>query len=645
MAAKIERPYGSWKSPVTAAELFGGFVGLGGARQDGADIYWSETRPDGRTVVVRRTPEGRTVDATPAGFDVRTRVHEYGGGAWLVADGAICFSNFGDQRLYRQLPGGEPQPLTLAEGMRYADAVLDCRLRRLILVREDHTTAAAQPVNTIAAVPLAGGGAESVLIEGSDFYSTPRLSPDGTRLAWLSWDHPNLPWDGTELWVGAVAPDGAIGRRVLVAGGRAESIFQPGWSPDGRLYFVSDRSGWWNLYRWQEPGGQVQPLYALEAEFGLPQWTFGRSTFGFVSAEELICTFARNGVSRVAALDTRSLVPRPIPLPYSEIHGLAVDHGQVFLIGGSASQPRELACFHPSTSRLELLRRSRSVDVDASWLSAAEPVEFPTDAGQTAHGFYYPPKSRDFVAPRKDRPPLLVMSHGGPTSSASPILDFRIQYWTTRGFAVLDVNYGGSTGYGRAYRERLRGGWGIVDVADCVNGARSLVGRGLVDGRRLAITGGSAGGYTTLCALTFHDTFTAGASYYGVSDLEALARDTHKFESRYLDGLVGPWPDRRDIYVARSPIHHLDRLAAPMILLQGLDDPIVPPNQAQTMYEAVRTRGLPVALVTFPGEQHGFRKLENNTRAQEAELYFYSRVFGFEPAEPVQPVDIQNLPG
>ena len=522
----------------------------------------------------------------------------------------------------------------------------------MILVREDHTTGA-QPVNCLASVSVSGADAGRVLASGNDFYSTPRLSPDGDRLAWLTWNHPNMPWDGTELWVGDLESDGSVGNRRLVTGGPVESIFQPEWAPDGSLYLVSDRSGWWNLYRWDEPTGRITPLCPLEAEFGRPQWRFGVSTYGFVSDHELVAAYVQNGRTYLINLDSRSLQTRPVELPYTEILTLHTGgastanaaRGRVLLIGGSPTIPTELARLDPASGRLEVVRRSRSISIDASWFSLAEPVEFPTDGGKTSHGFFYPPRNPDFAAPRGERPPLLVMSHGGPTGSTSHILRYGIQYWTSRGIAVLDVDYGGSTGYGRSYRERLKGQWGIVDVADCVNGARSLVDRGLVDGKRLAITGSSAGGYSTLCALTFHDTFTAGASYYGVSDLELLARDTHKFESRYLDGLVGTYPERRDLYLSRSPIHHVERLARPMILLQGLDDHVVPPNQAQMMYDAVRARGLPVAYLTFPGEQHGFVKAENNQRAVEAELYFYSRVFGFDLAEKVEPVAIENLPG
>jgi dipeptidyl aminopeptidase/acylaminoacyl peptidase len=636
-------PYGSWKSPIAADEVFAKFVGLGGIQLDGNNLYWAESRPDGRTVIVCRSSTQQTIDLTPPGYNARTRVHEYGGGDYLAAAGAVYFSNFTDQRMYRQVPGSEPQAFTSIEGMRYADAIMDDSRDRIIAVREDHTVNAPQPVNALVSMSTAGDDNGQILVSGNDFYSTPRLNPKGTRLAWLAWNHPNMPWDGTELWIADLLSDGSIGQSTLVAGGEAESIFQPQWSPDGILYFISDRTGWWNLYRWHEQQGCVEALCPMEAEFGEPQWIFGISTYGFESAEKLICAYSQNGYYHLASLDTRTLSFREFHIPYTFIRELHVAPGQAFFIAGSATEPRALMKFDLATGGIEVLRRVREVTIDPAYVSIGQSIEFPTGQGFTAHGFFYPPKNRDFVGVSDELPPLLVMSHGGPTGATSSVFRYGIQYWTTRGFAVLDVDYGGSTGYGRAYRERLKGQWGIVDVADCVNGARYLVTQGAVDGNRLAITGGSAGGYATLCALTFYDLFGAGASYYGVSDLEALARDTHKFESRYLDGLVGPYPERRDLYVARSPIHHIEQLARPLIIMQGLDDPIVPPSQSKMMFDALRSRGLPVAYLAFAGEQHGFVKAENNKRALEAELYFYSRIFKFDLAEEIEPVQIENL--
>ncbi|MCH8207077.1 MAG: S9 family peptidase [Chloroflexi bacterium] len=638
-----KKPYGSWKSPITSELIVAESVGLGQVHLDGDDVYWSEMRPSegGRNVVVRRTPDGRTSDVTPPPFNARTRVHEYGGGAFVVSEAVVYFSNFADQRLYRQEPGGEPQPLTPEAELRYADGVIDRQRRRMVCVREDHT-GGGEAVNTIVGLDLEHGGPGDVLVSGDDFYSSPRLAPDGSRLAWLAWDHPNMPWDGTELRVAEVKSDGSLGEAELVAGGVDESIFQPEWSPDGVLHFVSDRTGWWNLYRWRD--GRVETLQQMEAEFGVPQWGLGMSTYGFASPKLIICSYNRDGMSHIADLDTETLELKTVPTPFTETtrSGLRVGADRVVFGAGSPTMPESLMLHDLRAGTTVTLRRSTEISLDEGYLSKPRPIEFPTEGGLTAHAFFYPPCNRDYEGPPDERPPLLVGSHGGPTGAASTTLDPQVQFWTSRGFAVLDVNYGGSTGYGTAYRRRLNGRWGIVDVDDCVNGARYLAERGEVDGERMAIRGGSAGGYTTLAALTFRDVFKAGASHYGISDLEAMARDTHKFESRYLDTLIGPYPERRDLYVERSPIHHTDRLSSPLILFQGLEDEIVPPNQAEMMRDALRDKGLPVAYVAFEGEQHGFRKAENIRRALDGELYFYSRVFGFDLADPVEPVPIEN---
>ena len=614
---------------------------------DGDDVYWTEGRPAeaGRNVLVRRAPDGATVDVTPAPFNARTRVHEYGGGAVLVDRGVVIFSNFADQRLYRVAPGGTPEAITPDGALRYADCVVDPARNRLICVREDHSETAlaehGEAVNTIAAIALDGSETQHVLVAGNDFYSTPRLSPDGHTLAWLTWHHPNMPWDGTELWIAEVQPDGSLANAVLVAGGKNESIFQPSWSPDGRLYFVSDRSGWWNLYRLDNGG--TERLVTMEAEFGVPQWAFGISTYAFESAGRIICTYTQDGIDYLASLDTTTKTLTPLDTPYTGIGSIQAAPEKVLFRGASPTQATALVVFDLATGQQTILKRASAIEIDPGYLSTPQPIEFPTTGGLTAYGIFYPPHNQDYTAPEGEKPPLLVLSHGGPTGATSSALKLGVQYWTSRGFAVLDVNYGGSAGYGRAYRERLNDQWGIVDVDDCANSARYLAEQGLVDPARLAIRGGSAGGYTTLCALTFRDVFHAGASHYGVSDLEGLATDTHKFESRYLDGLIGPYPERRDLYEARSPIHHIAKLNCPVIFFQGLEDKVVPPSQAETMVEALRTKGIPVAYLPFEGEQHGFRRAENIKRALDAELYFYGRIFGFELADPVEPVEIENL--
>jgi len=633
--------YGSWKSPITTDLLIAGAVALAYPTVDGDDLYWLELRPQekGRQVIVRRAPDGQVSDVTPPDCNARTRAHEYGGRPFIVADGVVYFSNDSDKRVYVQRPGEAPRPLSPDIGdVRYADFCMDRARNRLICVCEDHTQPDVDPlgVNTLVSLSL-DNGALSTLVSGSDFYSSPCLSPDGTRLAWLTWHHPNMPWDGSELWTATIAPDGTLTEQRQVAGGARESIFQPQWSPDGVLYFVSDRSGWWNLYR------DNQPLYPMEAEFGVPQWVFGLSTYAFLSATQIVSIYQRNGVSYLAVLDVTARTLHTVSTPFNYMTHLTVADGQVLMIVGSATMGMTIVRLNPTTGEHEVVRRASELQLDEGYLSQAQAIEFPTDNGLTAHAFFYRPKNKDFAAPEGTRPPLMVMSHGGPTSATSPALKLTVQYWTSRGFAVVDVNYGGSTGYGRAYWERLNGQWGVVDVADCVNAARYLAGQGEVDGDKMTITGGSAGGYAVLCALTFHDVFRAGTSRYGIGDLKTLAEETHKFESRYNDGLVGPYPERADLYHDRSPIHFTQRLNSAILLLHGSEDKVVPPNQSQTFFEAARARELPTAYILFDGEGHGFRRAENIKRALESELYFYSKIFDFALADEIEPLAIENL--
>ena len=644
-------PYGSWKSPITTDLILSGAIGLGQVVLDDEDIYWLEIRPSegGRMVIVKQSPETDTepqpepVDVTPEPFSVRTRVHEYGGGAYLVNDSVVYFSNFSDQRLYRQDPGEEPKPITPETDTRYADGCFDATRNRIICVREDHASVG-EPVNSIVAVDAEGNAEQEVLFQGSDFCSNPRISPDGRTLCWLTWDHPNMPWDGTKLYSARFNDNGKLGEPHLVAGSTTESIFQPEWSPDNVLHFVSDRSGWWNL--WRSEKGQLWPLTKLEGEFGKPQWVFGSGTYSFASDELIACSYTENDAWKIAMLHIPSKMLLAIETPYTEMGrgDFKVGDGKIVFIGGAPSLPMSVVQVDLASSKWWELRKAHDLGIDYGYFSTAQPVEFPTENGQTAHAFYYPPKNGDFEWPTDEKPPLLVKSHGGPTGSAGTALDLGVQFWTSRGIGVLDVNYGGSTGYGREYRERLNGDWGVVDVDDCCNAALYIVSQGDADPDRLAIDGGSAGGYTTLAALTFKDVFKAGASHYGVSDLEALAKETHKFESRYLDGLVAPYPEGKDLYQERSPINHTEQLSCPLILFQGLEDQIVPPNQAEMMFDAVRAKGIPTAYIPFEGEQHGFRRSENIKRALEAELYFYSKVFGFDLADEIDPVEIFNLP-
>jgi dipeptidyl aminopeptidase/acylaminoacyl peptidase len=630
--------YGTWKSPLTAARVTAGALRFDHLVVDGADLYWAEGRASdgGRYVIVRRSPGGRISDVTPQGFNVRTRVHEYGGAAYTVHEGVVYFSNFADQRLYRQDAGQAPRALT-REGFFFADAHADAKRHRLVCVREEHR--GRDVINTIAAVAF-DGSHEQVLVEGADFYSDPVVSPDGSQLAWLQWNHPNMPWDGTELWIASLRDDGSLGQRQKVAGAATESIFQPAWSPDGALFFVSDRTGFWNLY--SSTGAMAAPLVAMDAEFGKPQWVFSQTTYCFIDRQRVAATFTEEGRWKLGILTLDSGAFARVAMDLEPFECITAIGESLYFIGGAPTEPPCIATLSLSTRSPQIIRSASVERIAVESISAAQPIIFESN-GLPVHAFYYPPHNPEFDAPDAERPPLIVISHGGPTAASIDALDARVQFWTSRGFALLDVNYGGSTGFGRAYRDRLKGQWGIVDVADCVNGAKYLVQQGKADPERLAIRGGSAGGYTTLAALTFHDTFKAGASHYGVSDVEVLAQDTHKFESRYLDSLIGPYPATRDLYRARSPIHHTERLSAALILFQGLEDKVVPPNQAEMMAEAVRRKGLPVAYVPFSGEQHGFRKAENIIRSLEAELYFYGAVFGFAPADPIEPVAIDNL--
>ena len=655
--------YGSWPSPITARSLVAGAVGLGEVMVDGADIWWAEARPDegGRTVVVRRTPDGAVVDAVPEGVDVRSGVHEYGGGAWCVAGGVLVHADRSDERLVRREPGRpgvEPVVLTpepdLPRGLRYADGRITPDGRWYICVRESHTGGGSEPANELVAVAMDGSGRVEVLVSGPDFVSNPRVSSDGQQLVWIQWDHPDLPWDDTTLWVGDLSPAGRLTgpRRVArpagVDGGDSnESFFQPEWRTDGVLHVVTDRDGWWHLYRPDPSTDDLERLTTGNFEVATPQWVFGLSRYALVGDD---VWFARreDGMDHLAVLSVDGTVTEVEPLsansPATSISSLAAHGDGVVLVAASwTTEPALVAVTRTST---EVLREPRDLGLASGWLPVPEQIEFPTcspewrpeGALERAHALVYPPSSPDHEAPADERPPLVVLVHGGPTGSVRTQLQLAVAFWTSRGFTVADVDYRGSTGYGRSYRHRLRGGWGVLDVDDCVAVARYLSSderppTEQVDVERLAIRGGSAGGFTVLAALTFHDVFSAGASRYGIGDLAALAADTHKFEARYLDRLVGRWPEDEAVYRERSPIHHVDRLATPLLLLQGSEDRVVPPAQAHAMADALREQGVPFELIEFPDEGHGFRKAANVVRALEAELAFFADRFGFEVPE------------
>ena len=637
----VTAPYGTWRSPITADRIAEASVGLGQIALDGPDIYWTVLRPSegGRTVIERCDAAGRVSDVLAVPYSARTRVHEYGGGAFTVDRGTVWFCNDADQRVYRQARSEAPVAVTAEGPKRFADLIVDAGRQRIVAVCEDHGAGGKEPVNTLVAIAADGGTV--TLAAGADFYAAPRLSPDGRQLAWLSWNHPNMPWDGCTLTVATLDGKGRAADMAVIAGGEAEALFQPEWSPDGTLFFVSDRSGWWNLYC--RRGADVRPVCAMPVELGQPQWLFNMRTYGFFSPSRLLAVGQVDGIAKLMEIDLAADTFETMAVPFVEFQGLVVRPERAVFVGGALRDAPVIASLDPATRAVRTLRRSSDLRPDPGQVSMPCGVSYESADGRIAHAFYYPPRNDDFLPADGELPPLIVKSHGGPTGQSSCAFNLKTQFWTSRGFAVLDVNYGGSTGYGRDYRRLLAGQWGVVDVEDCTAGARWLAAQGLADSERLAITGGSAGGYTTLCALTFSDVFSAGASHYGIGDLEALARDTHKFESRYLDSLVGPWPAARDRYVARSPIHHADCLDCPVIFFQGTEDKVVPPNQAEAMVASLREKGIPVAYILFEGEGHGFRRAENIKRALEAELYFYGRVFGFSPAGITETVDIDNL--
>ncbi|MDG1232550.1 MAG: S9 family peptidase [Pseudomonadales bacterium] len=645
----MKAPFGSWKSPITSELIVADTVGISAPTWHQGELLWIESRPQeaGRNVLVLREQDGSERDINPAPFNIRTRVHEYGGGAWFLHHGAVFFSNFSDQHLYRQgLNETTPTQLTHDDGLRFANGCIDKKRNRIISVIEDHR-GDGEAVNFIGAIDLLSGDVTE-LSKGHDFYAAPVLSPDGKQLAFMSWDHPDMPWDETIIWLTTLNEAGMPGELNQVAGGKNGeqkiSAQQPLFSPKGELFFISDISGWWNLYRQSSD----QSICPMEAEFGSPHWGFGLHSYDFLNDSQLVCNYGIGNVCQLAVLDIDTGNLSNLDLPYSDLGGVSLNDQTLTTSAASPITFPELITVNLQTGEHQSFKQSTNLNLDEAYYSVPETITFPTANAQIAHGFYYPPTNKDYGETTdnrnsQDAPPLVVMMHGGPTGATHSVLNLRTQFWTSRGFAVLDLNYRGSTGYGRDYRDKLIRQWGIVDVEDAVYGAEYLVKLHKADKDRLAIRGGSAGGYTTLSALTFTNTFKAGASHYGVGDLEALAKDTHKFESRYLDSMIGAYPDEIEVYQARSPIHHVDQMASPCIFFQGLEDKVVLPNQAETMVEALTEKGVPVAYVPFEGEQHGFRIAENIKRCMDLELYFYGRVFGFSPADQIEPIAILNL--
>ncbi len=646
-------PFGSWTSPITAEMVAKGGMSARGTLSDlavdGSTAYWITLRPeqDGRYVITRLAPQASPEDITPQGFNVRTLVHEYGGGSFCVQNGVVFFSNLADQRVYRQEAGSSPQPISPApkvpRGHRYADGCVTPDGRFLYIVRERHDPGG-EVSNEIVRLDAYGRDEPEIVASGHDFFACPRVDHDGQQLAWLAWDHPQMPWDGTELWTAAIDADGQLVSAKRLAGGPEESILQPEWSPEGRLHFVSDQTGWWNLYRWVS--GQPERLAPMEAEFASPPWAFGRSHYDFLGDGRIFVAFGQEGIDRLGIIEPDSGHVTPIPSEFTAIQPAHIRTDgalRAWFIASTPSQAQSVIRYDLQTGSFETLAESVKRTFAEGYVARPEPIEYTTSGGDTAYAIYYAPANPEFEGPEGALPPLLVHSHGGPTSAAPAQFHLATLYWTSRGFGLVDVNYRGSTGYGRTYRDRLKGFWGIVDIDDCLNAARYLAQQGRIDPNRKAISGGSAGGYVTLCALTFHDEFEAGASYYGVADAAALVEDTHKFESRYFDSLIGPYPETQDVYRERSPIHFTDQLSAPLIVFQGLEDHIVPPNQAEAIVAALDRQNIPYAYLSFEGEGHGFIKQSNIVRSLQAELSFYGKVFGFTPAGNLPSVEVHNL--
>ena len=633
--------FGSWASPITSQLLVSNVVALSAPSVESGATYWVEARPteSGRNVLVRRDADGVTVDVFDANFAARTLVHEYGGLCYAVRGSAVYFSNFSDQRLYRIDGSAAPVAMTSeppsARSWRYADPVISPDGAFLVCVRERHE---AQVVNDLVAIATNGNSEPVVLAEGHDFFSTPTFSPDGTRLAYIAWDHPNMPWDTTILYEAELDASCHVTSKRVVVANPDESVIQPRYDSEGSLVFVSDRTDWWNLYR-DTTNGPVA-LYPFDGEFGRPAWVFGLTNYAPLDDGSLLTAWQAKNGGHLGILSAQGM--REIALDWTSVGSVATDGVNFVGLVSSPIKPTAIVQIDLASGEETILAASFVNAIDAEFLSVPRAIEFATENGLTAHALYYAPTNPNFEGPPGEAPPLIVASHGGPTASCSSALSYAIQYWTSRGFALVDVNYGGSTGYGRRYRDRLKGNWGVVDLDDCVNAAIHLAQSDQANPEALLIHGGSAGGYTTLCALTFRDVFAAGASHFGIGDLGAMAVDTHKFESRYLDGLVGPWPEARAIYQERSPIFHTELLRTPMILFQGLDDVIVPPNQAEDMARVLRDKGVPFAHVAFEGEQHGFRQAKNITRVAELELSFYGQILGFTPAGDNEQIDIEN---
>lgn len=645
MAQQITAAYGTWKSPISpelVADSPHGWIGQLYADKNHLYVLRNHPEQGGRGVVARVTANSQFEELIPAPFYARTRVYEYGGACFVVQDDTIYFSNVPDDRLYRQMPGQQPEPITAEGAVRYADLVVDPLRSRLICIREDRREDG-EPKHTLTAINMAGDEYGTVLFDQADFVAFPALSPDGHKLAWVSWNHPNMPFYSSSLWAAEIADDGSLIQVQQVVPEQEESITDPCWSPDGVLYFCSDRSNWWNLYRWQN--GNIEDVCPMEAELGNPFWNIGLRMYRFLNPKQVFAAYNQMGSWRLGIIDLETGRCKEIPNDFTFIIRLEIVGDIAYIVAASPIRPRSLIKLDLKTHQIEVMDSSVKYAIPDDYLSPGEHISYPTERGLRAYGYYHPPKNPEHRAPENELPPLIVNVHGGPTGSTKNALDMAVQFFTSRGFAVLDINYGGSAGYGREYRSRLRGQWGVVDVEDAVNGARHLIRAGLVDAERTIICGGSAGGFTTFAALAFTEDFKAGCSLFGISDLEVFHKETHKYESRYCETLVGPYPEARALYRERSAMSKADRINSPLLIFQGSEDRIVPPNQSQFVADALTRNKVPVAYIEFEGEGHGFRKRESVLCVINSELAFFGRIFGFRPADVLPELEIKNFAG
>ena len=624
LGTKTKKPFGSWPSVINPQLVSGAAPSLNYIQSHGERLFWVENRPweAGRNVIISRTAEGLIEDLLPSPYSHYSRVHEYGGMAYAVTDNRLYFVNAADQRIYQLALGKGSQPVAITPcGPRFADLVVDSHNRRLIAVCEQHFDNR-EPENYLAGIALDSTNAQiQRLVSGADFYAYPRISPDGQKLCWIEWNHPNMPWDSTQLWQANISEECLANTKLVAGGDNSEAIFQPQWSPDNQLYFISDRSNWWNIYC-----ANTGIVLDMAAEFATPLWQFGMSTYDFIDSNTIGCLWTQRGIWHCGFVNIRSGQLIATGSQFSSMEAACCYNGSLYMVAGAPAMADQIVAVSQQGD-IDSVYAPSSLDIEAGNIAEPESISFATADGQWVQAFFYPPTNSLYQAEDSELPPVIAICHGGPTGATDSGLNLKIQYWTNRGFAVVDINYRGSTGFGRSYRHSLTAAWGIADVEDTQYAIEYLTAQQKVDPKRCIIRGSSAGGYTVLSALTFTDTFKAGASLYGIGDLQTLVSDTHKFESRYLDRLVGPYPERRDIYIERSPIHHIEQLNCPVIFLQGLEDKVVPPNQAQMMVDSLQQKGIEVVHITFPDEGHGFRKADNIIRALEAELAFYCDVF------------------